>query len=190
MFNTTNNQTQINTLQVETHQEKMFFAQPYSLDAQGFYFSTFDEFFEKMESATDRFGQKVEEYEFQFIDGTEEESDLFQACSVNQSNLEAFCNALDELRSHELEALFYLCNFNGYTLEDALDKIDEVQITHQTELEAATALFDEIYLADVPEAVRNYIDYDAFLNDLNANSEIHEFTFGGTTMTCTNCSSL
>lgn len=46
-----------------------FFAQPYSLDAVGFYFDTLEAYPEKSENLLDAFGNPVEEFEIQFIDG-------------------------------------------------------------------------------------------------------------------------
>jgi hypothetical protein len=55
-------------------------------------------------------------------------------------------------------------------------------------IDAASELFDECYLPEVPEAVRPYIDYDAFANDCRLGGDMCEFRFGGTTYTCTNAS--
>lgn len=47
------------------------FAQPYDITASGFYFKTLEEYQEKLKNVKNDFGQQVEEFEFQFIDGSE-----------------------------------------------------------------------------------------------------------------------
>ena len=42
-----------------------FFAQPYNIDAEGFFFDSEAEFAAKLSAHRDRFGQPVEEYEIQ-----------------------------------------------------------------------------------------------------------------------------
>lgn len=180
----------LNTTQVGTHQRAkgLYCATPYDTSAPFFYFDTFEEFEEKAANLRNAYGQPVEEFELQNIDS--DDGELFDACNVNQATLEHFLETMEDLNDSEKAALYYLVSCNGYQLEDALDKVDEVTLFNGDEKEAATSIFDELYLADVPEAVRNYIDYDAFLNDLLCNSEIHEFNFNGETFTCTNCNGL
>ena len=45
------------------------FAQPYDISAQGFYFSSAEEYQTKVAKTRNDFGFPVEEYEIQFIDG-------------------------------------------------------------------------------------------------------------------------
>lgn len=47
-----------------------FYANPYNTDATGFYFETYEEFTEKMEEAKDSFGNQVEEFMIDVIDGS------------------------------------------------------------------------------------------------------------------------
>ena len=55
-------------------------------------------------------------------------------------------------------------------------------------IDAATRLFDDCYLSEVPEAVRNYIDYAAFANDCEMGGDMCEFRFDGDIYTCINAS--
>lgn len=179
---------------VEAHQkasgERQFYAQPYNPSAWGFYFSTAEEFEQKQNEARDMFGEPVEEFEIQFIDGTAEEADLFQACSVHQGNIDLFLSMLDDLASYELPALFYLCGTLGYGMDDAVAKLGDVSI-HTGRLEdAAAELFDELYAHDIPEGLRCYIDYSAFAHDCQIGGDMTEFEFAGETYTCTNASGL
>ncbi len=54
-------------------------ATPYNIDAAGFYFDSLEDYQTKTENHLDRFGNLVEEFEIQFIDG--DDSELFDACS-------------------------------------------------------------------------------------------------------------
>lgn len=163
-----------------------FYAQPYSLDAQGFYFTDYEDYTAKAEALRDSFGHPVEEFELQFIDGDSEEADLFTASGVNQANLEQFFDEVLTLDDHQKPAFFYLTSVLNCSIEQALDKIDEPSIYEGELKEAAEQLFDECYLSDIPESVRNYIDYAAFARDCEMGGDMTEFEFAGTTYTVTN----
>lgn len=166
-----------------------FYAQPYNPDAHGFYFSNTEEFESKIRQCVDAFGLPVEEFEIQFIDGTNAEADLFRACGINQANIAEFIELLDETLSHELLAIAYLCDL-GYSMEQAKDKMDEVSIYHGNLAGASEELFDECYSHQIPEHLHAYIDYDRFANDCRLSGDMVEFEFGGETYTITNASGL
>ena len=161
-------------------------AQPLNIDARGFQFSSAEEFETKQEALCDRFGNEVEEFEIQYLDG--EDGQLFEACRIHQGDLTPWFDDIEPLEDYEKAALFYLTNCAGYRLNDALEKLADVCISECSLIEAASELFDEVYLSEVPESVRNYIDYDAFANDCRLGGDMCEFRFGGTTYTCTNAS--
>ena len=52
---------------------------------------------------------------------------------------------------------------------------DEFMGRHDSEESYATEFFDDVYLSDVPESVRYYIDYEKFARDLFCN----DFYFDG-----------
>lgn len=190
----TNNQSsQQNQFNGDTHQTasvQTYFAQPYSLDAEGFYFSDYEDYQQKVEALRDCHGNQVEEFEIQFIDGSSEECDLFQACNVNQINLEAFLDMLDEVPEYQFSALFYLCGVQGYSMADAMDKLDDVTIFSGSLEDASEELFDEIYAHEIPDNLRVYIDYSAFARDCEYGGDMCEFEFGGETCTCTNANGI
>ena len=64
------------------------YAQPYDLDAQGFYFTSFEDYETKYNKNCNVYGQPVEEYEIQFIDGSAINCALFDA--VGSYNLKAY----------------------------------------------------------------------------------------------------
>ena len=165
-----------------------FFAQPYNLDAVGFYFDSLESYIEQSDKLLDALGNHVEEFEIQFIDG--DDCELFSACGINQANINPWFETIVDLPEYEKVALYYLRSFAGYCLESALNKLDEVNISEGNLKDVAEALFDECYLIDVPESVRAYIDYEKFARDCEMSGDMTEFDFSGTTWTCTNASSV
>ncbi len=165
-----------------------YFAQPYNINANGFYFDDSESFTFQSENLTDKFGNHVEEFEIQYIDG--DDSQLFFACGIGQGNLQVWFGEVEDLSGHEKASLFYLCNYVGVSLADALLKLEDVCLSESTLKDAAEELFDEIYLAGVPEAVRAYIDYEKFARDCELGGDMNEFEFNGTTWTCTNASGI
>lgn len=160
------------------------FAQPYNLDAQGFYFHSTEEFETQSENLRDRFGCPVEEFEIQFIDG--EGADLFEACGINQSNLFMWFDEIEVLDEHEKISLYFLAGILGYSLDSAMNKIDEVSIFHGDAQEAAEELFDDCYAHAIPENLRFYFDIEKLARDLEIGGDFNEFEYDNTTYTCTN----
>lgn len=161
----------------------IYHAQPYDISKAGFYFSDMSSY----EAGVEASG--AEEFELQFIDG--DDSALFNACSINQANLEEWLDAVETLDDHEKVSLFYLMNNNICSnLSDAISTIDDVSISQCSLRDAAEELFDECYLHDVPEFLRSYIDYDKFARDCELGGDMTEFEFNGSTYTCTNSNSI
>jgi Antirestriction protein (ArdA) len=178
---------------VEAHQtayDVILYAQPYNPDAKGFYFHNLEEFEDQTEHFLDAFGQPVEELEIQFIDGSREACDLFEACGVNQANLGQFFAILDYVPEYQWPALYYLCDVIGDDMETAINKLDDVTLYTGTLKEAAEELFDECYAHNIPENLRFYIDYEKFARDCELSGDMYEFEFAGTTYTCINAASI
>ena len=173
----------------EAHQRPVFHAQPYSLDAEGFYFTGMDECHAKYEANRDRFGFHVEEYEIQFIDGDNEDAQLFEAAGIDQTSIEFFIDEIMGLDDCQKPGLYFLLDM-GYDLEEALESLDDAMIQKGSLEEAAETLFDEIYLDQIPANIQCYIDYSAFARDCEYSGDFREFEFAGTTYTCTNANSI
>lgn len=101
-------------------------ATPYNIDAAGFYFESTADYKNKSESHLDRFGNLVEEFEIQFIDG--DDAELFNACDITQSNLNTWLDDIECMSESDKLNLHYLIAVTGYTLEQAMDKLDEPSI--------------------------------------------------------------
>lgn len=155
-----------------------YHAQPYDTSKAGFYFTDEDTYIKGVEASG------AEEFELQYIDG--DDAQLFNACGINQATIIKWFDDVEGLDDWQKPALYWLTSDRGYSLEDALEIMDDVSLTEDTLQNAAEQLFDEIYLHDVPESVRSYIDYDKFANDCRIGGDMDEFEFNGSTYTVTN----
>lgn len=124
-----------------------------------------------------------------FIDGSEE-SALFHACDLSMENLAQFLAFLDEMHDSQYPALFYLCDVRGYSMEDAMGKLEDVTIYNGRLEDAAEELFDECYAHEIPEHLRNYIDYEQFALDCQLGGDMFEFDFAGNPYTVSNAAYL
>lgn len=182
------NNNQINGAAHQKACEDSYYAQPYSLDATGFYFTSLEDYNEKVEALRDHFGNVVEEFEIMFIDG--DDGQLFIACGINQANMATWFDDVVQLVEREKAALFYLVSAAGYSISDAMDKIDEVCLYEGSLEDAAEELFDECYAHTIPENLLVYIDYKAFARDCEMGGDMTEFDFDGTTYACTNANGI
>jgi hypothetical protein len=164
-----------------------YFANPYDTDATGFYFASFEEYAEKSAALLNRSGAPVEEFMIDYIDG--DDAQLFEACKVDQANLEFWFDEVEMLTEDAKASLFYLVSVNGQDVREALGNLYDVCLSVGSLVDVASELFDEIYLSKVPESVQAYIDYDKFANDCRLSGDMYEFTFNGETYTCTSANS-
>ena len=65
-------------------------AQPYDISATGFYFTSAEGYEDKAKNLTNAFGDPVEEFEIQFIDGEQMDCELAKAIGINQTNFADF----------------------------------------------------------------------------------------------------
>jgi len=126
----------------------------------------------------------VEEFEIQVIDG--DDAELFEACGIHQGNLDVWFDEIEGLEEYKKAGLYCLCACIHYRLDVAMQKLDDISLMQCNLKDAAQELFDEIYLPDVPESVRFYIDYEMFARDCEIGGDMTEFEFKGETWTCTN----
>jgi len=167
-----------------------FFAQPYNHDEEGFNFSTEEEFEQKSSQCRDEFGLLVEKFYIYYVGGSPEVTEIFGACRVDQSNFGQFLAIIEDVPEDQWPDLFYLCDVLGYDMEDAMNKLDDVTLYSGRLEDAAEELFDECYAHEIPDNLRNYIDYKAFANDCQQGGDMCEFEFAGDTFTCTNANGL
>ena len=150
-----------------------FFAQPYSLDHTGFYFDNLEDY----ETGMTRLNHRgCEEVEIQFIDGDAYLADLAKAAGIHQGNVHLWFEMLDDLDETAAIQLTFLMDDIGYSLEDALERYEDVCLYEGKASDYAYDLFEDCY--DIPDSLRYYIDYEAIARDMAINGEITEIAFG------------
>ena len=156
------------------------FAQPYDLSAQGFYFTSADEFWQKSATALNAFHMPVEEYEIQFIDGDAIDEHLFEALGINQANFGSFlgfCESWDEQQKQKVIIAVGECgySFNMETGDPDGFDLDLYEIDSLREL--AQQFVDDGLFGQISDRLRYYLDYDAIARDLSV--DYSETTIAG-----------
>lgn len=143
-------------------------AVPYDTSAPAFYFNSLDEYQQKYDRQL-----PVEEYEMQFIDG--DNPQLFNAANICQGNINTWFDELEDIEDDTDQgiAIRFLLSL-GYSLSDALERADEVQLYHGKASNYAYDLYSD---TDIPSHLANYIDYDRIARDLELSGDIAEFAF-------------
>lgn len=145
------------------------FAQPYDISAAGFYFMSYQEYQAKAAKAVNDYGDPVEEFEIQFIDGEEIDCDLATAWHINQTNIEPFFQATEDW--NERQKIHYIIAVGecGYSHDAIADDPEEIDITIyclRSLRELAEELVEEGVFGDIPEHLSSYIDYERIARDL------------------------
>ncbi|NHK29681.1 antirestriction protein ArdA [Parvularcula flava] len=146
------------------------FAQPYDLAANGFYFSSADEFSEKAATLRNDHGQKVEEFEIQFIDGEAIDAAFAEAWGLSQGTLARFFELAGEWDEQEKQRFIIAVSEVGYSFDpDSIGSEDfEIDIYHLGSLkELAEEFIAEGLFGEIPDHLTNYIDIDAITRDLS-----------------------
>ena len=143
-------------------------AQPYDLAAAGFYFENAEEFQTKSKALRNDYGEPVEEFEIQFIDGEDIDCQLAKAISVNQANLTQFFACIDDWDDHDKIKVIIAVGECSYRFENSTQPDDsEIDIYHVESLkELAERFVDEGFFGDIPKPLEFYIDYEAIARDL------------------------
>jgi hypothetical protein len=136
-------------------------AQPYNIDATGFYFETLEAYDAKVAACKDAFGCPVEEFEIQFIDGDDLEGELATAISLSQANMTRYLELIEDSDEDELTRLIIGLS-EGYDL--GTFDTDSIEIYEVEYL--ADQFIDEGMYGEVPENLRNYLDTEMMGRDL------------------------
>lgn len=145
------------------------YAQPYDISATGFYFKSADDYAAKAEALRNHYGQPVEEFEIQFIDGDMIDADLFETLSVNQCNFAAFLDAAEDWSEQDKVRVILAvdsgaCNFSLGRDDPTHIDIDIYECDTMREL--AIQFVDDGFFGPIPKPLEYYIDYDAIARDL------------------------
>lgn len=146
------------------------YAQPYNIEAVGFYFDSYDQYLDRSNNLKDCFGQPVEEFEIQFIEGERLDEALFSALTINQGNISYFFDAIENwgeeekikviIAVGEVGCLFDLTSDNPNDFEMDLYYLDSIEdLAHQ--------FVEEGIMGDIPKHLEHYIDYVAIARDLS-----------------------
>jgi len=147
------------------------YAQPYDRDARGFYFENLEIYKANAAIIKNSYGQKVEEFEIQFIEGSDLYCDFAKAYEINQANLAHFYQAIEEWDDDEKLRFIIAVGECGYSFDFAIDHPSdfEVDLYEADNMRDFAQTHAEYWLlCDVPESIKCYIDYDALARDLSA----------------------
>ena len=149
------------------------YANPYDMDATGFYFSTLEEYNAKAKVNFNRYGQFVEEYMIDSIDGTLLELELASAIGLAQYNFAAYLEACDEWSDDEITRACVVFSENitneCFTKYDRTDGDDIILHHCESFTELAEQMVDDGCYGDIPDHLAGYIDYQAIGRDLRDN---------------------
>jgi len=159
--------------------QHIYHATPYDLSATGFYFSTYSEYAARSVAHRNEYGDPVEEYEIQLIDG--DNYKLFDVLSVNQANLKAWFNDFESLAGEDLIKAIYLADELGILIDDVLSQLDDVALFEGSALDYAHNYIEETgLLSEIPENLQFYFDTEAFARDMLLGGGITEMSINGT----------
>ncbi|MEP2706155.1 MAG: antirestriction protein ArdA [Yoonia sp.] len=146
-----------------------FYAQPYDVSATGFYFTDEDSYREKIDSTTNDYGDRVEEFEIQFINGFVLDSKLAQAIPPNQGNIIAMMEAMETWTEEQKLKVVIAVHEGGASFDIRTDEPDDIDIDLYPDMtlkELAEQFVDEGLFGEIPDHLSAYIDYDAIARDL------------------------
>lgn len=155
-------------------------AQPYDIDATGFYFDDLKQYQTKAKANKNRYGQPVEEYEIQLIDAESIDCDLAKAWGLNQINFAAYFDAVNSWDDFEKQQFIIAVGEGGYTFDyktvSASDFDVDIYFVNSMK-ELAEQFVDEGLYGEIPDSLQYYIDTDAMARDLAA--DYSETTIAG-----------
>jgi len=155
----------------------IYYATPYDISATGFYFKNLEEYCSKAATHKNAYGDPVEEFEIQFIDG--DNHHLFRALGINQATLALWFEAFEDLNDDQAVAAIYLAEYVGVSIKDITDQIDDVHLFEGSLLEYAEDYVESTgLLSEVPESLRYYFDMEAFARDLRIGGDVTEYELG------------
>ena len=156
------------------------FAQPYDISANGFYFDTVERYDDKAKSLRNSYGEPVEEFEIQFIDGDDIDAAVFRALGVHQGDISSFLEACEEWDYEDKVRAIIAVGEVGYDFDFKSDHpayfdVDIYEFENLRDL--AEQFVDEGLFGDIPENIQCYLDYDAIARDLGV--DYSETTIAG-----------
>ena len=147
----------------------LFHAQPYDFAASGFYFEDKETFSKKIKSTRNDYGELVEEFELQFIDGDDIDCAFAKAWGINQANILRFLEVVEEWEDHEKIRFIIAVGECGYSFDPKTTHPDDydIEIYGEENLkELAERFVEDGLYGEIPSSLAFCIDYDAIARDL------------------------
>jgi hypothetical protein len=166
-----------------TNKQIILFAQPYDISANGFYFASVEGYEKQSARVRNSYGQPVEEFEMQFIDGDAIDAQLFKAIGIHQGDTGAFLEACKNWNTDQKRNVIIAVGECGYTFDlktDDPDKLDVDLYEMDSLRELAEHFVDEGLFGEIPESIKNHIDYFSIARDLSA--DYTTTVIGGTSL--------
>ena len=148
-----------------------FYAQPYDTSATGFYFEDVETYKAKINSIRNSYGEPVEEFEIQFIDGELIDVQVCKALGLYQSNIIGIMEKLEEWSDSEKAHIIIAVGECGYDFDiqhsEPETYFDITIYEAESMKDLAYEFVEEGLFGEVPEHLEHYIDYDAIARDLS-----------------------
>ena len=103
-------------------------AQPYDITAKGFYFEDLETYRDNLAKLRNNYGDPVEEFEIQFIDGEAIDCALAKAWGINQANIIRFLEVLDSSEDHEKLRFIIAVGECGYSFDPDTASADDYDV--------------------------------------------------------------
>jgi len=116
------------------------------------------------------FGEPVEEFEIQFIDGEQVDAELADAIGANQASILDVLGVIDSWEEYQKRTVIIAAGECGYAFNPAKDDPDSLEVDvypAQGLRELAEQFVDDGLFGEIPERLRFYLDYDAIARDLS-----------------------
>lgn len=146
-----------------------FYAQPYDISATGFYFEDKETFEKKITSIRNEYGDPVEEFEIQFIDGEMIDVQVCEALGLYQSNIVKVMELVEEWDKDQKRNVIIAVGECSYSFDVETDDPDgfDIDLYEMDSMkELAEQFVDDGFFGEIPTSIQFYIDYEAIARDL------------------------
>ena len=146
------------------------YAQPYDISATGFYFDSAEDYSNKYDNCRNDYGDQVEEFEIQFIDGDLIDAELFKALDINQATISDFFDKAEEWDTDQKIRVIIAVGECGYSFDFTNNNPEDFDLEIYEGLDSMKELAEQFVedgiFGDIPQNLQYYIDYDAIARDL------------------------
>jgi hypothetical protein len=147
----------------------VLYANPYDITAAGFYFESPEDFSGSATKCRNSYGDPVEEYEIDFIDGEDIDAHLFQSLNVHQGNVAGFFRACETWDDDQKRRVIVALDKCGYTFDLMSGNPDDFDIEVYGGLTLHRLVDDflnEGMFDCISSTLKPYLDYDRIAKDL------------------------